>query len=347
MNTLFNSNGSPVRENGDCSTGSANSRSRLLHHRRTLLSLALAAAAACATTALAEEGGGGHYAPGGAASFADALPGKPALAVANYFMFYDASASASRTLPFGGLIAADLQTRAYADTVLALYETPLKLLGGNYAVGLALPYVWLDVDGKVTGPLGNTLQTHDTANGFGDLTFYPFMLGWAKGDLKADVRLGIYAPSGDYEKGQLANVGKNYWTFEPMVSVSWFSSKIGLEATAFAGLDFSTKNEATDYQSGDVFHLDATVAEHLPLGKHAVIGVGANAFYYQQITGDSGSGAVFGGFEGRTVGVGPVVSLITKVCGKDLVAEVKWLPELDVDKRVKGDMVWVKLGMAF
>ncbi len=38
------------------------------------------------------------------------------------------------------------------------------------------------------------------------------------------------------------------------------------------------------------------------------IGVGANAFYYEQITGDSGSGARLGEFEGRTVGVGPVLS---------------------------------------
>lgn len=115
-------------------------------------------------------------------------------------------------------------------------------------------------------------------------------------------------------------------------------------------LDFSTKNDATDYQSGDVFRLDATFAEHLPLGKLGVIGVGANAFYYQQITGDSAQGplgAEFEGFEGRSVGVGPVVSFITKVAGKDLVAEVKWLPELDVEKRLKGDYVWFKLGLAF
>jgi len=314
---------------------------------RTLLSIAGATVAVCATNSFAEEGAGGHYAPGAAASFIDALPGRPALAVADYFMYYDGSASAGRQFPFGGLVTFDLHSRAYADSVVALYETPLKLLGGNYAVGFAIPYVWLEVDGKVTGPLGNTIQMRDTTDGLGDITVYPFMLGWVKGDLKCDVRLGIYAPSGDYDVGQLANLGKNYWTFEPAMSVSWLSSKIGLEVSAFAGLDFSTRNDKTDYQSGNVFHLDATVAEHLPLGKLGVIGIGANAFYYQQISGDSGTGAVLGEFEGRTVGVGPVLSFITKVGGKDLVAEVKWLPELDVEKRVKGDMVWVKLGLAF
>ena len=50
----------------------------------------------------AEEGGSGHYTPGAAASFIDALPDKPGLAVANYFNYYDGSASISRPLPIGG-----------------------------------------------------------------------------------------------------------------------------------------------------------------------------------------------------------------------------------------------------
>ena len=73
--------------------------------KRTILkalSLAAVVAALCGgsfTSAPAEEGGGGHYMPGAAASFIDALPGKPGIGVANFFTFYDVSASASRQLP--------------------------------------------------------------------------------------------------------------------------------------------------------------------------------------------------------------------------------------------------------
>jgi hypothetical protein len=298
--------------------------------------------------AYAEEGGSGHYAPGATASFIDTLPGKPGLAIANYFNYYDGSASVRGQLPSGGLITGGLDATAYSDTVVALYQTPLKMLGGYYAVGLAIPFVWMEAKGKVTGPLGNTFTKSDKASGIGDITLYPFMLGWTglKGDLKSDVRLGIYAPTGDYDKGELANVGKNYWTFEPAASFSFISSKIGLELSAFAGMDFNTKNDTTDYQTGSQFHLDVTAAEHLPL-LGGIIGVGANGFYYQQVTGDSGSGATLGDFKGRTVGVGPVLSYITKISGKDLVAEVKWLPELDVKHRLEGDYIWFKLGMMF
>jgi hypothetical protein len=303
-------------------------------------------------TSRAEEGGGGHYMPGATASFIDARPGKPGPAVANFFAFYDGSADVGKRMPFGGVVTAGLDARAYADTVVALYRTPLTILGGCYVVGVAVPYVWMDVKGEVqiAGSKGNTITKNvkDTANGFGDITVYPFLLGWTSlgGDLKYDVRLGIYVPTGEYNKGDLANVGKNYWTFEPAVSFSYISSKVGLELSAYAGVDFNTKNEDTEYRSGDQFHLDVTVAEHLPLFG-GLIGVGVSGFYYQQISGDSGSGAVLGDFKGRTAGIGPVLSYVTKVWKKDLVAELKWLPEIDVNHRTEGDYIWFKLAMQF
>jgi hypothetical protein len=298
-------------------------------------------------TSSAEEGGSGHYLPGAASSFIDQLPGRPDLAVVNYFTYYDASVSANRSLPLGGLVAANLHATVYADTLGLIYESPLKLIGGNYSVGAAAPYIWMSVRGRVTLPGGGTAVRTDSTDGLGDVQLFPFMLGWTNGpNWKYDVRLAVYAPSGDYKTGRLANVGKNYWTFEPVVSVSWLSTKIGTEATLFASFDTSTRNDRTDYQSGDVFHLDGTLAQHLPL-LGGVAGVGANAFYYQQITGDNGSGATLGNFEGRTVGVGPVISYATKIHGKDLVAEVKWLPELNVEHRLQGDFVWFKLAFIF
>lgn len=300
----------------------------------------------------AEEGGSGHYAPGANASFIDALPGKPGLAIANYFNYYDGNANGSMKLPVGGRATGHLEATAYSNTILALYQTPFQLLGGYYAVGAAIPYVWMEAKGTAYFPTpgGGTVTRYkrDSANGIGDILLYPFMLGWTglDGQLKYDARFGVYAPTGDYDKGELANVGKNYWTFEPAASLSFMSSKIGLELTAFAGIDFNTENHKTNYRSGNQFHLDVTAAQHLPFMGGA-IGVGANGFYYQQVTRDSGSGATLGDFEGRTVGVGPVVSYITKLLGKDLVAEVKWLPELSVKHRLEGDYIWFKLGTAF
>ena len=298
-----------------------------------------------ASVASAEEGGSGHYAPGATADFIDALPGKPAWVFADAFTYYHGDATPP--IDFAGKTTLNAHATLYADSIFALYETPLTLLGGNYAVGTVIPYVWLKVDANIKsiGPI-NPKQS-DSTSGLGDIELLPFMLGWTNAlDMKYDVRLGIYTPTGAYEKGQLANAGRNYWTFEPALSFSWLSTKIGTEFTAFGGFDVNTENDATHYQSGTSFHLDGTVAQHLPLfGGFA--GIGVEGFIYEQITADSGSGATLGSFEGHTYGVGPVASYAHKIGKVDFAGEVKWLPEVDVQKRLQGDYVWVKVGIVF
>jgi hypothetical protein len=293
----------------------------------------------------AEEGGTGHYVPGANASFIDALPGHEGFAVANYFLYYPASVAAQ--LPVAGLIAANLNATAYADSIVGVYQTPLHLLGGSYAIGAIVSAIWMSADATVTAG-SNTRNASEDASGLGDVLLYPLMIGWtaAGGDLKYDFRVGVYAPTGKYEAGSIVNVGKNYWTFEPTFTISFLSSKIGLEASGFFGLDLNTRNKTTDYLTGEQLHADATLAQHLPLlGGFA--GLGASAFYYQQISGDSGSGAKLGEFKGRTIGVGPVVSYAMKFDGAQGAVEVKWLPELEVKNRLKGSYLWVKVGAVF
>ena len=320
-----------------------------LHLNKTMkpkLLLALTITANLLAPAIhAEEGGSGHYLPGATASFIDALPGREAFAYVNLFAFYNGSAGGGRQINLAGQVVANMDANVYANTSLFLYQTPWKIAGGQYAAAIAVPFVWMEVKGNVQ--VGRRVgNRRDTASGLGDILILPLMLGWKKGDLSYGVSLGIYAPTGEFREGELANVGKNFWTFEPGAYVSWLSSKIGLELSAFAGFDINTKNHTTDYRSGSVFHIDATVAEHLPLGK-GFVGIGANAFLYQQISGDSGTGARLGGFEGRTVGIGPVLSYAAKIGNTDIAAELKWLPELGVERRLKGDTIWFKLAFAF
>jgi hypothetical protein len=293
----------------------------------------------------ASQYGMGHYSPGALASFIDGAP--TGLAVLNIFNYYNGSAGGTKTLPIGIQLASDVDATIYSDSLVLGYGTPFGILGGKFAVAAVLPYVWCDVSANLSGPLG-TRTKHDRAEGLGDMMFIPFWLSWNKGDFKWDVQLNMYAPTGEYDRKALANVGLNYWTFSPALYFSYLSKKIGLELTAFAGLSFNTKNEDADYQSGDIFHIDLTVAEHLPLFDYGVIGLGFNAFYWKQFTGDSGSGALLGSFESRTQGVGPVLSYVSPPFhGQTILAEVKWLPELDVKNRLSGDYVWFKLVWAF
>ena len=76
-------------------------------------------------------------------------------------------------------------------------------------------------------------------------------------------------------------------------------------------------------------------------------GAGLTGFWYQQISDDSGSGATFGGFKARALGVGPVLSYTGKLGGNDLIAEFKWLHESGVKRRAEGDTLFLKVVMKF
>jgi len=321
-------------------------------NKQNLLAAALVGALALtAITSLhAEQSGSGHYLPGATASFIDASPGKPGWVAENIFMNYsDGTIGGGRELPFGGNIALNVTANATADIPLVMFSPDYKILGALPSFAVAVPIVWMDI--KASGTIDShglsvSANREDKASGLGDIELIPLMLGWTKGDFKYGAVCAVYAPTGEYDKSQLANAGLGYWTFSPEVTFSWLSSKIGTEVSLFTGLDFNTKNTDADYQSGDLFHVDATVAQHLPLfGGFA--GVGANGFYIKQISGDSGSGARLGGFEAETYGVGPVLSYAHKIGKHDLVCEAKWLPQLDSKNTTKGNYVWVKIALIF
>ena len=311
---------------------------------RAICVLSILSLIALSIPARAEEGGSGHYLPGAMADFVDVLPGAPGFGIANFPFFYEGSGGKSRALELGGQVAVNVKATFWGDTSLLLYETPWQPLGGSYATAIAIPLITsLDIKGNVqVGPL--SVRRNDTASGISDIEFFPAMLVWNSGDLKWGTNFGIFAPTGGFAQGNLANTGKNYWTFEPGVNISYLSTTTGLEVTGFAAFDFNTQNNITNYQTGTQFHLDATVAQHLPLWG-GIAGAGVSAFYYQQITGDSGSGAVLGSFEGNTVGLGPVLSYAYKLNNVNLVAEAKWLPEVTTDHRLQGNFAWIKLAL--
>jgi hypothetical protein len=288
--------------------------------------------------ARAEEGGSGHYTPGANASFIDMLPGRTGLAVTDAFLYRPVSAS---RVPVAGAVVDNFDGNVFADSLLALYRTPVELLGGSLGFGGEFAVAWVDVSGTI-----GTRPASGSESGIADILLYPLLLGWTRGDLQYDVRLGIYAPAGKYEVGSLGNLGKNYWTFEPGLAVSYLSGATGFEASGFVAVDFNTRNGATDYQSGSQFHLDATLAKHfaLPGGR---LGAGAGAFYYQQVASDSGSGATLGAFKASSIGVGPVASYQTKIDSLDLAVELKWLPEVHSENRVEGDFFFIKVRAVF
>jgi hypothetical protein len=309
----------------------------------------------------AEERGMGHYMPGMISSFIDMGPYDEKLIYKNMTLYYGGEAGGSKSFPLGLNIASGVEADLYANISLLAYQTDWELFGARYMAAIGIPYVRADVEvsGTLTrnprrpgyiipvdGPTTRSKTISDSCEGLGDIILAPLNLVWKTGDFTYDAHVYVYAPTGVYDEHDLANIGMNYWTFEPGVDVSWLSSKIGTEVTLAASYDISIENQDTDYRTGDSVHLESTVAQHLPLfGGFA--GVGVNAFYFQQVTADSGAPDMIGDFKGMTMGIGPVISYVIKAGGADIAIELKWLPELDTENRLEGDYIWLKAAVAF
>jgi hypothetical protein len=210
-------------------------------------------------------------------------------------------------------------------------------------VGVALPllYVETEVTLEVRGPKRQkTLHVSDNDFGFSDMVILPGIIGWDRGDWHWNVGLGIFAPTGDYSPDDLAPLGKNFWSFEPFAGLTYLNTKNGIELSLGAALDFNTENPATHYRSGDQVNLEWLVAQHLPGG----FSVGVTGYYYQQITGDSGSGATNGSFLGRTAGIGPALGYTWK---DKLTVNAQWFHEYDTSRRFEGDVISLNVGWTF
>jgi hypothetical protein len=307
----------------------------------------LAALLACAPVATASEGGTTHTAPGAIATLVDGIPTTPGSFAKPIYLHYNGSATAQ--IPTAAGIVGDLE--ATTNTIgLAFghtFATPV-LGGAHYTIAAAVPYIWLHISGDVNTRIGNLVRHVDNrVSGLGDITLIPMMLAWKSGDWVVGTELPIYAPTGNYQLGRLGNTGLNYWTFDPIVNLTYNDAKKGFSAMLFAGYAMNTENNDTHYKSGDLLHFDGSIQQMFPVGS-GFANLGVEGFYFTQATCDSGSGATLGCFKGKTMGVGPVAGYVLPLSKTEtLLFELKWLAETDTKKRLDGDYIWFKVVYKF
>lgn len=304
---------------------------------------ALAGMLAAAPAVHAGEGGTTHVIPGSMSTLADNAPATgPGTFIKPMYLNYSGSATAK--IPTAAGLAADLEADSNTLALVGGYTFAGKVLGATYTVVAALPFTWLDISGNVQAPNGGTRRIGNSVSGIGDVTIIPAMLAWKEPDSpwQFNAVLPIYAPTGNYQVGRLGNTGLNYWTFDPIFGVVYSNAKSGFNALLNTGFAINTENSDTNYKSGNVLHFDGTIQQILPVGT-GLMTLGAEGFYFQQVSCDSGSGATLGCFKGRTAGLGPVIGYIQPFSKTEsLVLEFKWLFEMDVKNRLDGDYIWLK-----
>jgi len=292
--------------------------------------------------AKAVEGSYGFYLLGSTTTNAGILP-PPGTYVLDYNYFY--SGDTNFALDIAGLIVAGgIEADVYGNVPAPLWVAPGKVLGGNIGFLMLIPVLYKDVTAgaslSLPPPFGVTIRgtLGDEETRFGDLV-PGFMLGWHFGNWHFKTHTLVNAPTGFWERGNLANAGFNRWAIDNAAAFTWLDPKIGLEISAMAGFTYNWKNPTTNYKSGTEFHLEYAAVQNF--SKNFALGI--NGYFYDQVTGDSGPGARLGSFEGRVAAIGPVMNLNFQVRMIPVTTNLKYFREFDVENRLEGDVGYVTI----
>lgn len=300
--------------------------------------------ALAATAAHASESGTSVYLLGSGGPGAAVMPPVKGVFLDNEVYYYDGSARGSKQFVVGGNLVAGLDATILADFPTVLWVPSTNFLGGTLAVGGALPFGRPDVkvSAVITGPLGGQVGVSRSDDAFvlGD-PIATAALGWKNGKTHVQLSTMVNIPIGDYRDGELANLAFNRWAGDLSLAGTWRDEAAGWDVSGKAGFTFNGENKDTDYETGTEFHVEGAV-EKLITPKFSA---GVLAYYFEQVSGDSGEGARLGAFKGRVTGVGGTAAYNFMLGKAPATLRFRAIHEFDAKNRLEGDSFWLGLTM--
>jgi hypothetical protein len=294
--------------------------------------------------AIADENGMSFWLPGQFGSFA-ALPSHPGWSLPLVAYHSSGEEGSSKVFPRGGRFTTGLDLGVDLLIAVPTYTLASPVAGGRASVGVTtlLGHVNVGIDATLSGPGGGALLSggeSDSRTGVGDL--YPTAsLKWSSDAHNFMTYAMAGVPVGAYDKGRLANIGTNHWSLDAGGGYTYLDTKRGHELSAVLGFTYNLENPDTDYKNGVSAHLDWAASQFFSRSFH----LGLVGYFYHQLTGDSGAGAVLGDFKSKVSAVGPQAGWFLKVDEHNWYLNLKGYWELDAENRPEGWNLWVTLAI--
>lgn len=272
--------------------------------------------------AQATEEGGSTYAAGAANFLVAAVPPPPGIITLGYGLAY----RADRYLDGAGKELAIPGFKLSVDAVSPrfIWNMEGNVLGGNPVLHLVMPLLSKRVS------LGGATQAKQ---GLGDITVGAALAFHHGNGCHSVVALDVVAPTGDYKAGDLANLGRNHWSLQPLYAYSRVSPD-GLNADIKTVLNLNRRNPDTDYRSGTELIID--YAFGWGVGKGWVAGVGGSLL--EQLSDDRLGGVRLPDSRTRMFAIGPSMRYQNT---EGAFITFKWQRELSVRNRAEGSAFWL------
>jgi hypothetical protein len=289
----------------------------------------------------ASEGGSSYYFPGAFATFGVAVPPDPGFQFVNQTLYYHGDVDKA---VLNGHVGLSLKATAIYNYFSGSYVPDATVLGGRLQVLAAVPVGYVSTKAGISLAVPPYISHEESDHTFniGD-SLLSGALAWKMGDFSFKVTEMAFVPTGAYSTNDLANLGRNYWGFDTSCAATWLSSKTGTEISVMPGIMFNTENNDTNYKTGNEFHLDYMVNQFLAKN----FALGAQGYYYKQVTGDSGTGAFLGDFKGESYGFGPALLWMPAFDEGKLTLIGKWIFDSHHENRMKGNYGQLDIAINF
>ena len=263
----------------------------------------------------------------------------PGVVLRNDLYFYSGT---ERSQVPQGQVTAHLKT--VTDILGLTVSTPYEFLGARYAFSVRGAWSSLSADQTLAPPAPRpAIVREGRLDALNDVVISPLVLGWQAGNLHWIFSVPVRLPVGAYDKNRVINAGRNVYSAMPEVSVTYRDAKAGWEVSGAALYVTSTNNTDTNYKSGDIVHIDFAAGKMItPQLKLGVVG-----YYAQQVSDDSGTGAIYGDRRMRILGVGPALSFSFVANGVPMTLVAKYYREFDAQNTTQGDAGMVSLRTRF
>jgi hypothetical protein len=260
-----------------------------------------------------------------------AIPPTAGWSLANSFNYDSGSASAGKSFSIGTLLVAGLKSQSYIFTLQPTYTPTVQVLGGSLSLGLAFGGGYNSVTVHASFAGGRNLQQSDAIWGFSDLA--PIVsLSWTKGNHNWMTYLTGNIPVGTYSSTALAAIGIGHGAIDAGAGYTYQNSTSGWEFSIVAGLTGNFENQSTQYKNGIDSHVD--FATSYAVSSNVQLGVAG--YVYDQLTGDTGSGAKLGSFLSKIGGIGPEIGWTFNVGRQQWSANLRGYYEYWSEHRVRG-----------
>ena len=243
-----------------------------------------------------------HYPPGVEGIKAATVPG-PGQYLKWYNIYYEADRLNDRN---GNSLPIGFDVDVFATAPRFIWITETKFLGADYGFDILVPLIYTDIE--LTG-----LGIGNSHTGVGDIYVEPLLLGWHGDYYDIGAAAGFWAPTGDFDVGNPANAGKDFWTgMFTLGSTLYLDEEKTWSVSALGRYETNSRRSQIDIRPGDDFHIEWGIAKTFD----KVWDVGVSGYCHWQVTDDRGAAVTYdASVHDRFFSIGPEVNYFYEPLG--------------------------------